>query len=304
MKIKIIPLAVVTLAAFSFGIAGASALGYWVTESKKQPAKIASGDFAGQANPADIRGSYSFGDVEKAFGVPAVVLAEAFGFTDRPAGEVKAKDLETLYAGKTGALEIGTDAVRLFTAAWIGMPYEPEPDTGLPARAVELLESRILHPGTAALIRSRIVNGGIVTGTLSAAPVPAAPAAAPAASAPAAPSPAQPAAPAAAPAASAPAAAAPASSTPAASTPASGSAAGSADTHTTAAAAAREVKGSTTFGDLVTWGLTREQVKAALEGREPGGATEKVRDFCSAAGVEFSTVKTRLQDMVNALPKP
>ncbi len=276
MKLKIVPLAAVTLAAFTFGIAGASALGYWITESKKEPAKVASGEFAGQADPGDIRGSYSFGDVEKAFGVPAAVLAEAFGFTDRPAAEIKAKDLEETYAGKTGALEVGTDAVRFFTAAWIGMPYEPEPDTGLPTRAVELLEGRNLHPATAALVRSRIVGGEPSFGTLSAAPAQTASPAAPASTAaPAAPTPA---APAAAPAAT--------------------------DTHTTAAAAAREVKGSTTFGDLTTWGLSRAQVKEALGGREPGAATEKVRDFCTAAGVEFSTVKTKLQEMANALPKP
>lgn len=294
MKIKIIPLAVVTLAAFTFGIAGASALGWWITESSKEPAKVTSGEFAGQADPADIRGSYSFGDIEKAFGVPAAVLADAFGYTDRPAAEVKAKDLEETYAGKTGALEVGTDAVRLFTAAWIGMPYEPEADTGLPARAVELLEGRSLHPATAALIRSRIVGAEPAMGTLSAAPaqaVPAAPAPAPTV-------------PAGQAGTTSPATAptAPAATTSAQAAAQSGT--GTAETHTTAAAAAREVKGSTTFGDLVSWGLTREQVKEALGGREPGAATEKVRDFCTAAGVEFSTVKTKLQELASALPKP
>jgi len=293
MKIKTIPLAVATLAAFTFGIAGASALGYWITESTKQPAKLAAGEFAGQADPGDIRGSYSFGDVEKAFGVPASVLAEAFGFTDRPAAEVKAKDLETLYAGKTGALEVGTDAVRLFTAAWIGMPYEPEPDTGLPARAVELLEGRSMHPATAALVRARIVGSAEGMGTLSAAP------AQPAAPAPAAPKPAPSAAP-------APAAPTGASAVPAASASAgAGTApATSTETHTTAAALAREVKGSTTFGDLTAWGLTPAQVQEALGGREPGGATEKVRDFCVAAGVEFSGVRAKLQDLASGLTKP
>ncbi len=296
MKIKIVPLAALILAAFTFGIAGASALGYWITESKKEPAKVASGEFAGQADPGDIRGSYTFGDIEKAFGVPAAVLAEAFGFTDRPAAEVKAKDLEETYAGKTGALEVGTDAVRLFTAAWIGMPYEPEPDTGLPARAVELLEGRSLHPATAALVRSRVVGAEPSIGTLSAAPASPAPTegsvAAPA-PAPSSPAPGSPAAPAATPVPSAPAAAA---------APPSGT--GTAESHTTTAAAAREVKGSTTFGDLTGWGLTRAQVKEALGGRDPGAPTEKVRDFCTAAGVEFSSVKTKLQEMANALPKP
>ena len=278
MKIKMLPLAAVTLAAFTFGIAGASALGYWITESTKQPAKLASGEFAGQADPADIRGSYSFGDVEKAFGVPASVLADAFGFTDRPAAEVKAKDLETLYAGKTGALEVGTDAVRLFTAAWIGMPYEPEPDTGLPARAVELLEGRSMHPATAALVRSRIVDGGTGFGTLSAES---------------------------APAPSGTAAAVPGTQTSAAVPPAAPPALPSgpeAETHVPAASAAREVKGSTTFGDLTAWGLTPAQIKEALGGKAPGASTEKVRDLCTAAGIEFSGVKARLQEMIAALP--
>src|SRR5512143_1822897 len=64
------------------GIFFSSAMGWWQTESTKEAAKITSGEFAGQANPADIRGSYTFGDVEKNFGVPPAVLAEAFGVKD------------------------------------------------------------------------------------------------------------------------------------------------------------------------------------------------------------------------------
>ena len=58
-------------------------MGWWQTESTKEAAVFTSGEFAGQANPADIRGSYTFGDVEKNFGIPAALLAQAFGVVDR-----------------------------------------------------------------------------------------------------------------------------------------------------------------------------------------------------------------------------
>ncbi len=245
MKVKILPLAALVAAAFAFGIAGASALGYWITESGKSPARVAEGPFAGQPDPADIRGSYTFGDVENAFGVPASILAEAFGFRDRPASEVKAKDVEAAYAGKTGDMEVGTDAVRLFVAAWKGMPFEPEPTTALPAGAAALLEGRELHPATAALVRSRTAGGDAGFGTLRDAASP--------------------------------------SSSPA----------------EAARPAAPEVKGQTTFGDLEAWGLTEDGIRQALGGLKPGPASQTVRDYCLAAGVEFSEVRARLQDLLD-----
>jgi hypothetical protein len=88
------------------GIAFASAKGWWATESSKVPAAFAEGEFAGQANPADIRGSYTFGDISKSFDVAPAVLAQAFGVqTDDPAA-FAVKDLEALYADP--GFEIGT----------------------------------------------------------------------------------------------------------------------------------------------------------------------------------------------------
>ncbi|MFA6707608.1 MAG: 4Fe-4S binding protein, partial [Sphaerochaetaceae bacterium] len=49
------------------------AFGLWKTESTKVPAKFTSGEFSGQSNPADIRGSYSFADIERNFSIPATV---------------------------------------------------------------------------------------------------------------------------------------------------------------------------------------------------------------------------------------
>lgn len=134
------PLAVIILVVLFGGIALSAALGAWQTESTKVAATFTEGEFAGMANPADIRGSYTFGDVEKNFGVPASLLAEAFAIpsgTDPAAFPVK--DLEALYAGLE--TEIGTASVRLFTALYAGLPYDLSTDIYLPSRAVDMLNA-------------------------------------------------------------------------------------------------------------------------------------------------------------------
>jgi len=134
------PLAVIILVVLFGGIALSAALGAWQTESTKVAATFTEGEFAGMANPADIRGSYTFGDVEKNFGVPASLLAEAFAIpsgTDPAAFPVK--DLEALYAGLE--TEIGTSSVRLFTALYTGLPYDLSTDIYLPSRAVDILNA-------------------------------------------------------------------------------------------------------------------------------------------------------------------
>ena len=125
---------------FVAGILISSALGYWVTEGSKTPKKIKEGTFAGQADPADIRGSYTLADVEKAFDIPVETLAKAFGFADseNPA-EIKVKDLEANY-GQIGDLEIGTDSIRLFVALYKGIPIEAESGTAIPQPAWNVLK--------------------------------------------------------------------------------------------------------------------------------------------------------------------
>lgn len=136
MTITAKPLSAAIIVIF-FGAIGLGQLtGYWQTESSKVPATYEEGAFAGEANPADIRGSYTFGDVEAAFGVPAEVLGEAFGISDPETFAIKG--LEELY-GEVDGMEIGTDAVRLFVARYIGRPYEPEETTALPLSAIPLL---------------------------------------------------------------------------------------------------------------------------------------------------------------------
>ena len=134
------PLAIILLVILFGGILFSSALGWWKTESTKEAATFIEGEFAGLPNPADIRGSYTFGDVENNFDVPATTLAQVFGVaSENNAATFQIKELETMYA--EGEYEVGTASVRLFVALYTGLPYEIEGDLYMPRHAVEMLKS-------------------------------------------------------------------------------------------------------------------------------------------------------------------
>lgn len=143
-KINSILLAPVVVALFFGGILVSMAMNLWVTESSKIPARYTSGEFAGTANPADIRGSYSLADIEENFGIPVAVTARAFGAETWPnPADFKAKDLEALYEDVPEGIEVGTDSVRLFVARYLGQPYEPEETTKLPRSALNELKAKL-----------------------------------------------------------------------------------------------------------------------------------------------------------------
>lgn len=133
------PLAITILVILFGGILFSSAMDWWQTESTKQAATFTEGEFTGMPNPADIRGSYTFGDVETNFGVAAVTLAQAFAITTGDPAAFGVKDLETIYAKQE--FEIGTASVRLFVALYTGLPYEILGDIYLPWSAVEILST-------------------------------------------------------------------------------------------------------------------------------------------------------------------
>ena len=146
------------------GIFFSSAMGWWQTESTKEAAKITSGEFAGQANPADIRGSYTFGDVEKNFGVPPTVLAEAFGVKDSNPATFAVKGLEEMYADS--GQEVGTSSVRLFVTFYKSMPYDLSTDIYLPESAATILRTRNLSSEqTAYLAKHTVPNLGAAPAT-------------------------------------------------------------------------------------------------------------------------------------------
>ena len=177
MRLTSKPLAALVIAIMFGGIFFSSALGWWQTESSKEAAVYTEGEYAGQANPADIRGSYTFGDVEKNFGIPPARLARAFGVQDDDPAAFAVKGLEEMYA--ESSQEIGTASVRLFVALYLGLPFDLSTDVYLPESAAAILRERHLNAENVAYLDAHTVPNPGTAGNL-----PAATAAAPEGSAP------------------------------------------------------------------------------------------------------------------------
>ena len=75
------------------GILLGKALGFWQTEGNKTPRKIENGEFKGEYDPWDIRGSYTFGNVEDSFDIDSEILARAFGVKDENPYDFQIKNL-------------------------------------------------------------------------------------------------------------------------------------------------------------------------------------------------------------------
>lgn len=123
MKLNSFTLAALIVVLLFGGIGISSALNWWQTESSKTPAKFIDGEFSGQYNPADIRGSYTFGDVSKLFEIPLSDLKAAFRLpVDSDPVSFTVKDLEALAVNLP--VEVGTASVRMFVAFYNGLPYD------------------------------------------------------------------------------------------------------------------------------------------------------------------------------------
>jgi len=249
------PLAALVVVILFGGIFFSSVTGWWQTGSTKEAATFNSGEFAGQANPADIRGSYTFGDVEKNFGISPAVLAEAFGVKSDNLAAFAVKELEGMYAGSEQ--EIGTASVRLFVAFYNGLPYDLSTDTYLPESAAALLRVRNLSGEQATYLAAHTVpNPGAApqaTQAPSDQPLPVA-------------------------------------TSPA--TPLATPHAISTD---------RVVKGSTTFADLLSWGVSEEAIETVLSMPLPAALETKIKDYCTENGLTFETIKATLQAEVDKI---
>lgn len=270
MKMTIKALAFAVTGAFAIGIAGASLLGVWKTTSNKEPAKIAAGEYAGMPSPSDIRGSYSWSDVARAFNFDASLILRAFGATNP---EEKINTLESIYgdAGLPAGSEIGTDSVRLFVSLLTGLPLAPETDTILPVSAIDVLknegkaDSALIEAAAArAFVPARPVD---LSDSVAAITTPA-PSKIPTQE-------------------TAVVSTAPSTTT----TVKSGS---TSEEHTTTPGT---VTGRTTFKDLKEWGLSEDKIKSATEGKI-GPDDVAVKDWAAANELTFSDLKTKLQELL------
>jgi len=238
------PLAAIVLVVIFGGILFSSAMGWWATTSTKEPVTFTEGEFAGEANPADIRGSYTFGDISKSFDVTPEVLAQAFDITESDPAAFAVKELETIYADS--GVEIGTTSVRLFVAYYIGLPFDTTgQEIYLPQSAADILLAKgNLTPEQVAYLEQ-------YTATLGES----APVTEPQSAAEATPIPAE-----------------------------------------TSSTTSEEyiIKGKTTFGELITWGVPQEVIEQIIGAPLPDPAMT-VKDFASANGLDFETLKPALQ---------
>lgn len=238
MRLSYRTIAIIVIAAFVTGIGSTMIAGVWRTESSKIPVTYTTGEFEGEYNPADIRGSYTFANIASSFKVPVDVLAAAFGVSDRQnPGEFQIKELEEIY-GELEQGEIGTDSIRWFVSLYAGLPFTPEETTLLPNPSIQFIKDKLDEDRLAGLL--------LKTVTLAEAAV------------------------------------------------------GVSVDHTSDSEVLdeREIKGKTTFKDLLDWGATEEAIETAL-GVPMGPTGVAVRDFCIENGIEFSTVKSKLQLLID-----
>lgn len=135
MNIKLWQVALVIFVLIFGGIGVTMLTGDWATEDDKVPAKFSAGEFAGEYNPEDIRGSYTFQDVADAFQIDLSVLYDAFGIpADTDGTAIKTKDIETAY----GEAEIGNGSVQLFVGLYKGLPVALI-DTWLTPRGAQII---------------------------------------------------------------------------------------------------------------------------------------------------------------------
>jgi len=244
MKLSTNVVAIVVPIILLGGIGVSAAFNMWQTESSKTPAVYTEGELAGQFNPADIRGSYSLGDIEKNFDIPVDVLARAFGAVEvEDPAAFKVKELEEIYGDLADqGVEVGTDSVRLFVALYKNLPYQPEETTALPNPAAsQLRQLGSLTPEQLAFVEERKVDVSSFTTESTT------------------------------------------------------------ETHAETVED-RTIKGMTTFGELLSWGVTAQQIEEVI-GVKIGARGTAMRDFFTEQGTEFSAYKERLQALVDGVQK-
>jgi hypothetical protein len=251
------------------GIFLSTALGEWTTKSTKEPLKFTEGEFAGEYNPADIRGSYTFGDVSRLFGVSLEDLAIAFRVSEPDVAAVSLKTLEEKFVDL--GVDLGTSSVRLFVALYNGLPFELSgEEIFLLPEASELLKQKAsLSPEQLVYLDSHTVNEATELATpaiqVVTQPFEVTPESTPALT-----------------------------PTGGAGTPGGGS--GTPDPEHTPEA--NKVGGKTTFQNLLDWGVKQEDIEKIL-GQPLPAVNLLIKDWATSEGVTFSTLKDQLQALVD-----
>lgn len=253
------------------GIFVSIALGEWTTKSNKEPLKFTQGEYAGQYDPADIRGSYTFGDVSRLFEIPLEDLAIAFRIVEPNVAAVGVRTLEEKF-GNLG-VDLGTGSVKIFVALYKGYPYElnAEDNYLLPEAAELLKQQASLSPEQLAYLDTHTVDEATAL-------------AAPAINI-----------------ATLPSEGTPESTS--ALSPSGGTGnpgSGSGTPNPKQDPEEWKIAGKTTFQDLLDWGVMQEDIEKIIDQPLPS-ANLLIKDWATSQGVSFSILKSQLQALVDAV---
>lgn len=107
-----------------------------------EPLKFTTGEFAGQYNPRDIRGSYTLADISYYFDIPLEHLAIAYNLPVDEAKTFQNKNYKYWFEGLIGdERELGNGSVAFFVSLYTGLPLELHEPTYLLEQGAELLKS-------------------------------------------------------------------------------------------------------------------------------------------------------------------
>jgi len=79
-----------------------------------------------------------------------------------------------------------------------------------------------------------------------------------------------------------------------------GTAAPTKTTTSAAPSSERTIKGSTTFKELINWGVKKEDIEKIINDKMPD-SSGIIKDFAASKGIEFSIIKEPLQKLVDNL---
>lgn len=212
--------------------------GHWTTSSEKEPSRLQTGEYS----IADIRGSYTFAEIEEFFGVPAEMLFQALLLPEeRRSDTFKIKDLhedffEPVVLDGT-EIEVGTDLVKVVIALYTGLPHTSHETFHLPVSAVNLLVQEQKLQGEEKTYWETHTFELVLAEK------------------------------------------APAEESPLEST----------EEHE-----AVDIKGRTTMGELLQYGLTKEQFKEITGVEMPDNRSLGLKDFVAENGLEMGTMKTQI----------
>lgn len=265
MRLTSKPLGLIVLAVIFGGIAFSAWMGWWQTESTKVPVKFTEGESSGSYNPADIRGSYTFGDISTLFEIPLADLKEAFLLPEDDISSVGVKELETIYAqAAANGTEIGTASVRLFVSYYNNLPFETAEEY-LPAPAVRILKARInLSEERLAYLETHVVSMELLGAS---------------------------------PSGTQPQEENTVSTTDTGEVAADGMVV---PLEHDESVDDRLIKGKTTFREVLDWGVSQESIETVL-GQSMPDLLLTVKDFCLEQGLEFETVKEELQGFIDSV---